>query len=121
MDWTTLPPLTALRAFAAYADTGSMAQAGSRLNVSHAAISQQIKTLEDHLGLALLDRKRGNTTLTPEGRAIADTALSGFSAISELAAEVTGRDADRALHISTTPSFASSWLMPRLADRKSVV
>lgn len=115
MDWSTLPPLTALRAFAAYADTKSMAEAGARLNVSHAAISQQIKGLEDHLKLTLIDRSRGSGALTPEGRALADTTLTGFAAISELSAELTGRDADRPLHISTTPSFASSWLMPRLA------
>ncbi|WP_407494539.1 LysR family transcriptional regulator [Pseudooceanicola sp. MF1-13] len=115
MDWTNLPPLTALRALAAYADTGSMAEAGARLNVSHAAISQQIKGLEDRLALTLLDRNRGNGALTPEGRALADSALQGFADIANLCAELTGRDADRPLHISTTPSFASTWLMPRLA------
>lgn len=115
MDWTALPPLTALRALAAYADTGSMADAGTKLNVSHAAISQQIKSLEDRLSVTLLDRQRGNGALTPEGRALADAALNAFAEIANLTAELTGRDADRPLHISTTPSFASSWLMPRLA------
>lgn len=115
MDWTALPPLTALRAFAAYADTQSMAEAGARLNVSHAAISQQIKALEDHLGLTLLDRGKGGGALTPEGKAIAETTLSGFADIARLCAELTGRDADRPVQISTTPSFASGWLMPRLA------
>ena len=108
MDWTNLPPLTALRAFAAYADTGAMAEAGARLNVSHAAISQQIKALEDHLGLSLLDRARGGGALTPEGRAVADATLTGLFDIATLCAELTGRDADRPLHISTTPSFASA-------------
>jgi len=115
MDWSTLPPLTAIRALAAYAETGSMAEAGTKLNVSHAAISQQIKGLEDRLGLTLLDRQRGSGALTPEGRALADTALAGLAEIANLCAELTGRDADRPLHISTTPSFASTWLMPRLA------
>ena len=86
MDWAALPPLTALRAFAAYADTGSMTEAGARLNVSHAAVSQQIKALEDHLGLSLLDRARGGGALTPEGRVLAETAQEGFSAIARLAA-----------------------------------
>ncbi|GGE42036.1 LysR family transcriptional regulator [Primorskyibacter flagellatus] len=115
MDWAALPPLTALRAFAAYADTGSMTEAGARLNVSHAAVSQQIKGLEDHLGLSLLDRARGGGALTPEGRVLAETALEGFSAIARLAAELTGKDAERPVQISTTPTFASAWLMPRLA------
>ena len=116
MNWSDLPPLTALRAFAAYADTGSMVQAGDRLNVSHAAISQQIRALEDRLGLTLVNRERGGAALTPEGRALADTTLTGLSEIAALCAELTGRDAERPLHISTTPSFAAAWLMPRLAD-----
>ncbi len=115
MDWSSLPPLTALRAFAAYADTGAMAEAGARLNVSHAAISQQIKGLEEHLGLTLLDRQKGAGALTPDGRALADAVLGGFADIAGLCAELTGRDADRPVQISTTPSFAAGWLMPRLA------
>lgn len=115
MDWASLPPLTALRALAAYADTGSMAEAGTRLNVSHAAISQQIKGLEDRMGLALLDRAKGNGALTPEGRALAEASLDGFAAIARLAAELTGLDAERPIQVSTTPTFASAWLMPRLA------
>nr|WP_136636835.1 LysR family transcriptional regulator [Pseudooceanicola onchidii] len=115
MDWTALPPLTALRAFAAYADTKSMAEAGARLNVSHAAISQQIKGLEDRMGLSLLDRARGSGALTPEGMALAEATLDGFAAIARLSAELTGQDAERPIQISTTPTFASAWLMPRLA------
>lgn len=115
MDWASLPPLTALRALAAYADTGSMAEAGTRLNVSHAAISQQIKGLEDRMGLSLLDRAKGNGALTPEGRALAEASLDGFAAIARLAAELTGLDAERPIQVSTTPTFASAWLMPRLA------
>ncbi|MGI3169330.1 LysR substrate-binding domain-containing protein [Pseudooceanicola sp. C21-150M6] len=116
MDWTSLPPLTSLRALAAYAETGSMARAGDSLNVSHAAISQQIRALEDHLGLTLLEGKGASRDLTPEGRALAEAALQGFDTIASLVAELTGRDAERAVQITTTPSFASFWLMPRLAD-----
>ena len=116
MDWSALPPLTALRAFAAYADTKSMTEAGAQLNVSHAAISQQIKALEDRMSLSLLDRNRGNGALTPEGMALAETTLDGFAAIARLSAELTGQDAERPIQISTTPTFASVWLMPRLAS-----
>lgn len=115
MDWSALPPLTALRALAAYADTGSMAQAGARLNVSHAAISQQIKGLEDRMGLSLINRQKGGGALTPEGHALAETVLDGFAAIARLSSELTGQDAERPIQISTTPTFASAWLMPRLA------
>ena len=51
-----MPSLTALRAFSALAQTGSAQAAGTRLNVSHAAISQQVKALEAHMGLALKRR-----------------------------------------------------------------
>ena len=71
-DWHRLPPLSALRAFSAYAETGSVTRAGALLNVSHAAISQQMRNLETHLGLALLDRSGRALALTPEGQQLAD-------------------------------------------------
>lgn len=116
MDWTGLPPLAALRAFAAYAETGSVQKAGDKLNVSHAAISQQIRNLETHLGLSLLDRSGRSAVLTDEGRALAAALDAGFGEISRAVALLTGAEEARPLHVSTTPSFASNWLMPRLAD-----
>ena len=114
MDWLNLPPLTALRAFAALAETGSVVQAGEKLNVSHAAISQQIKALEAHMGLSLVDRSGRTLALTTEGRQLADALTSGFSKISGTVSSLTGEDANRPLHISTTPMFASAWLMPQM-------
>ena len=115
MNWTALPPLSSLRAFAAYVDTGSVAAAGQALNVSHAAISQQLRTLEAHLGLALLDRSGRQMTLTPDGQALAYTLKEAFGAISATIEALTGADAHRPLQVTCTPSFAASWLMPRLA------
>ena len=71
MDWRTLPPLAALRAFSAFADTGSVQRAGDALNVTHAAISQHLRALEAHLGLSLLDRSGRAMVLTPEGQQLA--------------------------------------------------
>lgn len=116
MNWQSMPPLTALRAFAALAETGTMSAAGARLNVSHAAVSQQVRALEDHLGISLLDRGAGPGVLTPAGRELADAALAGFDRIGRCVAELTGADSARPIQISTTPGFASAWLMPRLAD-----
>lgn len=115
MDWTKLPPLSALRAFAAYAQTGSLAQAGAALNVSHAAISQQMRGLETHLGLALVDRSGRQMALTAEGAALASALHDGFDRMLETIEALTGANADRPLHIACTPSFAANWLMPRLA------
>ena len=116
MNWSTLPPLSALRAFAAYVDTGSVAAAGQVLNVSHAAISQQLRALEAQTGLALFDRSGRRLALTPDGQALAYTLNEAFGAISETLEALTGADADRPLQVACTPSFAASWLMPRLGQ-----
>ncbi|HAW45736.1 MAG TPA: LysR family transcriptional regulator [Roseovarius sp.] len=116
MDWHTLPSLTALRAFAALAETGSTAAAGARLNVSHAAVSQQVRQLEAHLGVALVDRSGRQSRLTAEGRDLADALSLGFGAIARAVEALTGADAERPLQISTTPSFAAYWLMPCLSE-----
>ena len=115
MNWQSLPPLSALRAFAAYAETGSVTRAGAALNVSHAAISQQMRALETRLGIALLDRSGRALALTAEGRQLAEALSFGFSRIAQVIESLTGADADRPLHVATTPSFAANWLMPRLA------
>ncbi len=120
MDWRALPPLTALRAFAALAETGGTVAAGARLNVSHAAVSQQVKQLEAHLGVALVDRTGRQLRLTAEGRDLADALSLGFGAIARAVEALTGADADRPLQISTTPSFAAHWLMPCLSAFRQV-
>ena len=116
MNWQHLPPIPALRAFAAFVDKGSLAAAGDALNVSHAAISQQLRQLERHLDLALLDRSGRAMTLTPAGEQLAIAATAGFQRMIDAVEELTGADADRPLHVSTTPNFAFSWLMPRLPE-----
>lgn len=116
MNWIDLPPLSALRAFSAFAETGSVGRAGALLNVSHAAVSQQIRNLETHMQVALLDRSGGRTAgLTAEGQQLADALEAGFGRIAQAVETLTGADAMRPLHVSVTPSFAANWLMPRLA------
>lgn len=115
MDWRGLPPLSALRAFAAFAERGNVVAAGDALGVSHAAISQQLRVLENHLSASLLDRSGRALRLTPQGELLAHALRGGFSLMSEGVAAVTGTRDARPLHISVTPTFAASWLMPRLA------
>lgn len=115
MKWSSLPPLAPLKAFAAYADTGSVSAAGARLNVSHAAISQHIRQLEGHLNVALVDRSGRQMVLTLEGRALATALLDGFGTIADAVEALSEQEDQRPLQISCTPSFASCWLMPRLA------
>ncbi|WP_299599836.1 LysR family transcriptional regulator [uncultured Tateyamaria sp.] len=116
MEWRSLPPLAALRAFAAYVDTGSVVAAGQALSVSHAAVSQQLRALEAHLGVSLFDRSGRAMRLTPDGEILAQGCADGFASITRAVALVTGAEAARPLHISPTPSFASAWLMPRLSE-----
>lgn len=114
MDWRNIPPLTALRAFAALAETRSVSRAGAMLNVSHAAVSQQVRALEAHLGLRLMRRDGRGVALTPEGVQLAEAVTAGFGQIARAIEALTGAEADRPLHVSTTPTFAAGWLMPRI-------
>lgn len=116
IPWRDLPPLTALRAFSAYAESGTVVAAAERLGVSHAAISQQLRALEAHLGLSLLVRQGRELALTPEGQALAAALAEGFGEIARTVARLTGAEAERPLRLTTTPSFASNWLMPRISD-----
>ncbi len=114
MNWRSLPPLAALRAFSAFAETRNIVAAGDALGVSHAAISQQLRALEGHLDVSLLDRTGRSLELTRAGAQLADALRAGFSGMIEAVEEITGQQDARPLHISVTPTFAASWLMPRL-------
>lgn len=116
MNWRDLPPLSALRAFAAFAQSGNVVAAGDALGVSHAAISQQLRVLEAHLNLSLLDRSGRALKLTGEGAQLASALRGGFALMEEGVAAVTGARDARPLHISVTPTFGALWLMPRLAS-----
>lgn len=120
MNWLKLPPLSALRAFSAFSETGSVAQAGAMLNVSHAAISQQLRNLEGFLGVSLLDRSNRAMSLTMEGRLLAEALSDGFSRIAETVDALKGAEEARPLHINTTASFAANWLMPRISGFREV-
>ncbi|WP_299130042.1 LysR family transcriptional regulator [uncultured Amaricoccus sp.] len=116
MDWQTLPPLNSLRAFAAVAEHRGFSQAGRALNVSHAAVSQQVRALERRLGAGLVMREGRGLTLTPAGARLARALDNAFGEIALAVDALTGADVERPLQITCTPSFAASWLMPRIAD-----
>ena len=81
IDWRNLPPLTALRAFAAVAELGGFSQAARALNVTHAAVAQQVRALESHLDTPLVSRDGRGMTLTEEGAALARSLTDGFATI----------------------------------------
>lgn len=116
MNWQDLPSLTAVRAFAALAETGGLTQAGRALSVSHAAVSQQLRALEDRLGTTLVSHEGRSLVLTPAGSELARALASAFDQIEAAVSDLTDLDRTRPLQISVSPTFAASWLMPRLPD-----
>ncbi|SMX47185.1 LysR substrate-binding domain-containing protein [Actibacterium lipolyticum] len=114
MDWRTIPSLTALRAFEATARLESFSAAARELNVTHAAISQQVRALEEDLGVGLVYRDGRTMALTADGAQLAEALRDGFETIKAGVLDIRDRDAAQPLKISLTPAFATQWLMPRL-------
>ncbi len=114
MDWTRFPPLTSLRAFEAAARNLSFSAAGRELNVSHAAVAQQVKSLEAHLGLRLVQRAGRGIAPTPEGALLVEQLTHSFGQMAETLRALSASESERPLHVTMTPSFAVSWFMPRM-------
>ncbi|NBZ86820.1 LysR family transcriptional regulator [Stagnihabitans tardus] len=114
IDWRSFPSLTALRAFEAAARLQSFTLAARELNVTHAAVAQQVRGLEDHLGRELLYREGRGMALTPEGAKLAAALVEGFRGIGQALAEVKGGGPGAALRVTLTAAFAANWLMPKL-------
>jgi LysR family transcriptional regulator, glycine cleavage system transcriptional activator len=108
--------LNGIKAFEAAARTGSLAAAGSELNVSPAAVSRLVRLLEQRLGVALFERKANRLDLTAAGRAYHNGLTPIFDALASLTAQVTAPASMRVLTIGVGPTFAMKWLIPRLAD-----
>ncbi len=114
MDWRDIPSLSALRAFEAMARLGGFSSAARELNVTHAAIAQHVRGLEADLGQTLVMREGRGMGLTDAGRLLANALQDGFAEIAGGVAATRALGVDRPLQISTTPSFAENWLMPRI-------
>ena len=111
-----IPPLTALRCFEAVARLGGVTQAARELHVTHSAVSQQIKVLEDAMGVALFVREARGLRLTEEGRLYALDIRAALRDITQATRRAQARPHESELVISTLPSFAQHWLVPRLAS-----
>ncbi len=109
-----LPPLNSIRAFVAAARHLSFSKAANELFVTPAAVSQQVKLLEDHLGVRLFRRSNKALVLTSAGQACLPGLLEGFSAIAQALAQLKPGDRAGPLTVSVAPSFAAKWLIPRL-------
>lgn len=109
-----LPPLTALRAFDAAARHLSFAKAAHELNVTPAALSFQIKSLEDHLGAPVFHRLNRAVELTEAGRALAPGAADGFATLSSAWRAALRTTNKSSITVTAGPAITSKWLAPRI-------
>ncbi|MCR8548347.1 transcriptional regulator GcvA [Salipiger sp. P9] len=111
-----LPPLTALRAFEAAARHMSFAAAAQELNVTPAALSFQIRNLEEHLGQPLFRRLNRAVELTPAGHALAPGCSEGFARLASAWRAARQRQETPVLTVTAGPAFTAKWLSPRLFE-----
>jgi LysR family glycine cleavage system transcriptional activator len=111
-----LPPLTAIKAFEAAARLGSVKQAASELFVTAAAVSLQVKQLEEWLGVALFERAGKGLALTAKGRHYCEQLTMILGQLASATEQVRGDQLAGSLRLTALPSFAHAWLLPRLAS-----
>jgi LysR family glycine cleavage system transcriptional activator len=111
-----LPPLNALRTFEAAARLTSFTEAASELCVTHGAVSQQIRALEDYFGRPLFTRSHGKVFLNNAGTELLPVITDSLDRIERISARLASDRNSEILTVSITTSFASHWLIPRLPD-----
>lgn len=109
-----LPSLTALRAFESVARTLSFTRAARELGVTQAAVSRQVKALEQELSVQLLRRGAQRNELTDAGEMLFAGVYKAMQAIGQSVAEITGSGTREILNVSVAPFFSAAWLTPRL-------
>jgi LysR family transcriptional regulator, glycine cleavage system transcriptional activator len=110
-----LPSLDLLKGFEAAARNLSFTKAGAELFLTQSAISRQVKALEEQLGVALFRRRHRELLLTEAGQTLYKAVGEALRTLRDAAAKLSGR-AGGLLTVTTTISFASLWLVPRLTD-----
>ena len=111
-----LPPLNALRVFEAAARHLSFKEAAVELHITQAAVSHQVKSLEEYLGVQLFRRSARGVQLTDAARACLPKLREGFDALAAAVELIRERGDEAELVITAPPVFTARWLMPRLAD-----
>jgi DNA-binding transcriptional LysR family regulator len=115
MSGRSIPSLSALRSFEVLARTMSFTRAAEELGVTQAAISRQIRILEDHLSVKLIERRPGSVShLTDAGEILFDGLSIGFLSITEAVNQIAGSEDRKILNVGVPPFFSSQWLTPRL-------
>ena len=111
-----LPPLNALRVFEAAARHLSFKDAAVELHITQAAVSHQIKALEEYLGVELFRRAGRGVTLTDAARACLPKLREGFDSLASAVEMIREKGDSAELVITAPPVFTARWLMPRLAN-----
>jgi LysR family transcriptional regulator, glycine cleavage system transcriptional activator len=109
-----LPPLSTLPVLEAAARLSSFSAAAEELHVTHGAVSHQIRSLEDHLGVRLFAREGRRVAVTPDGAALAEQVRQALGLIASAVEAISPKARESRLTISVLPSFASRWLMPHM-------
>ena len=109
-----IPPVNAIRAFEAASRHMQFQLAAEELGVTPAALSYQIRQLEDYLGLKLFRRLNRAVELTREGHLLAPGIVEAFEKLEESFSLLKPDDEDNTLVVSTGPAFSAKWLAPRL-------
>ena len=110
-----IPSLDLLRGFEAAARLLSFTKAGEELHLTQSAVSRQIKELEDQLGVALFQRRHRALALTEAGQQFYAASAQVLTTVRAAADRIRALGGRRTLSVTTTQSFASLWLIPRLA------
>lgn len=110
-----LPPLNALRVFESSARNCSFAAAAEELFVTASAVSHQIKTLEEYLGVSLFSRNKRKVELTPAGEQYLTSIKHALDEIEVATQRLTANLETNVVTISVAPNFLTRWLMPRMA------
>lgn len=111
-----LPPLNPLRAFEATARQGSLTRAAAELNVTHGAVSHQIRALEAALNVKLFDRVGQRLKLTAHGADLLPAVAQAFEGIATATARLSRSTTAGTLSVLCVPALLSFWLMPRLGS-----
>jgi DNA-binding transcriptional LysR family regulator len=115
-----LPPLELLPAFEASARHLSFTKAGEELFLTQSAVSRQIQALEESLGCKLFERRTRALLLTEQGQVLYRMAQGVLQEVHDVAERIRAEPPARTVTVTTTPGFASLWLIPRLAGFTSV-
>lgn len=111
-----MPPLPWLRAFEAASRNGNFSSAGDELGLTPAAVSHQVRSLEDHLGYQLFSRKKRPMELTTMGELYLPWVIKAFETLRLGTRDVFGTRHMRPLRIRCLPTFAQLWLLKQLPD-----